>query len=194
MHHIYHTKGIVLESREKGEANKFLSIFTREHGMIFAAVQGIRHNKSKLRYALSDFSYSNVDLVRGRDIWRVTTASPISNFGNLALDGNFGKVFANLSRLVLRLYQGEESNEELFDHIIETFGLLKEKKVKEEDLKHFEIVAVFRILYYLGYLALTTENDVFVKSPLDESLFVEAAKSRTRVLNEINKSLRESQL
>ena len=194
MHHIYHTKGIILENNERGEANKMLVIFTREHGMIHAAAQGIRHNKSKLRYALSDFSLANIDLVRGRDIWRITTATPIKNFSPLILNLSLGPVAQNMLKLIIRLYHGEEANEELFDHIINSLTFLSENKIKQEDLKNFEMVGVFRILYHLGYLALTTENDVFVRSPLDERLFIEAAKFRTKMLSEINSSLRETQL
>ncbi len=194
MHHIYHTQGIVLGSSEKGEANKMLTIFTRDHGMVYAAAQGIRHNKSKLRYSLADFSHSKIDLVRGRDIWRVTTAVPIENFSTIFLDRATSSFALNMTKLITRLYNGEDPHEELFDHIVETFTALKEKKFSSEDLKHFEVVAVLRILYHLGYLAHSTENDVFVRSPLDSRLILEAAKMRTQVLSEINKSLRETQL
>jgi len=64
MHHIYHTHGFILSSRNNGEANRMLMIYTREMGLIRAVAQGIRLHKSKLRFTLQDFSYVNVDLVR----------------------------------------------------------------------------------------------------------------------------------
>ncbi|MCE9517782.1 recombination protein O N-terminal domain-containing protein, partial [Candidatus Nomurabacteria bacterium] len=75
MHHIYHTKSFVIGSYNRGEANKILVLYTREMGLVRAVAQGIRLNKSKLRFGLQDFSYASVDLVRGRDIWRVTSGS-----------------------------------------------------------------------------------------------------------------------
>jgi len=194
MHHIYHTKGIILESKEKGEANAYLTIFTREMGMVYAAAQSVRREKSKLRFALQEFSLSNIDLVRGKDVWRITSASPEENYSALILDENRGQVAQNIFKLIVRLYQGEEANEELFDHVTKSLSILSDKKIPDTDLKHFEMVAVFRILYYLGYLALTGENDVFVRSPIDLRLIEEAARMRTLLLNDINRSLRETQL
>jgi DNA repair protein RecO (recombination protein O) len=61
MHHIYHTEGFILSSRNVGEANKILTIYTREIGFVKALAQGVRLVKSKLRFALHDFSYTNID-------------------------------------------------------------------------------------------------------------------------------------
>ena len=68
MHHIYHTEAFVLGSRNVGEANKMLSLYTRELGLVYAHAQGIRLGKSKLRFGLQDFSHATVDLVQGKDI------------------------------------------------------------------------------------------------------------------------------
>ncbi len=57
MHHIYHTEGIILGSKNYGEAGKYYSIFTRDLGMIYASAQGVRKMSSKLRFILQDFAY-----------------------------------------------------------------------------------------------------------------------------------------
>ena len=74
MHHIYHTEGIILGSRNFGEAGKHYYIFTRDLGMITATAQGVRKMSSKLRFVLQDFSYIKIDLVQGKNIFRVTNA------------------------------------------------------------------------------------------------------------------------
>ena len=56
MHHIYHTEGIILGSRNFGEAGKYYYIFTRDLGMITAGAQGVRKMSSKLRFVLQDFA------------------------------------------------------------------------------------------------------------------------------------------
>lgn len=194
MHHIYHTEGIVLESYSKGEANKGLMIFTRELGMLRAQVQGIRLEKSKLRFALADYSLAQIDLVRGRDVWRVTSASSKKSFTKLLLNENEGAIARNIIKLLLRLYHGEESHIELYDHIKETLETLNENKIEQNDLRHFEILAILRIIYHLGYLAHTDLHDVFIKSPINDELIKKIAEVRTEMLNQINRSLRESHL
>ena len=69
MHHIYHTEGIILDSRSFGEAGKHYSIFTRDLGMITASAQGVRKMSSKLRFILQDFAYLKIDLVAGKNIF-----------------------------------------------------------------------------------------------------------------------------
>ena len=76
MHHLHHTEAYVLGSSPKGEDSKLLRLYTRELGLVYAHAQGVRKLSSKLRFTLQDFSLATVDLVRGREIWRVTTATP----------------------------------------------------------------------------------------------------------------------
>ena len=83
MHHMYHTEGIILGSRNYDEAGKYYSIFTRDLGMIQASAQGVRKMSSKLRFILQDYSYVKVDLVKGKDFWRVTSASKTNLLDNL---------------------------------------------------------------------------------------------------------------
>ena len=75
MYHIHHTEGIILSSKNYGEAGKYYSLLTRDLGLINASAQGVRKISSKLRFVLQDFSYIKVDLVHGKDFWRLTSAS-----------------------------------------------------------------------------------------------------------------------
>ena len=79
MYHIHHTEGIILGSKNFGEAGRYYFIFTRDLGMIYASAQGVRKMSSKLRYILQDFSYIKIDLVKGKDFWRVASASKTNN-------------------------------------------------------------------------------------------------------------------
>src|SRR4051812_15310479 len=78
-YHIYRTEGIVLRGSPDGESNKYLSVYTRELGLVGATARSVRKAESKLRYGLQEYSISTVSLVRGRDVWRITNAVPISN-------------------------------------------------------------------------------------------------------------------
>src|ERR1035437_5747826 len=103
MHHIYHTEGIILGSRNFSEAGRYYSIFTRDLGMISASAQGVRKMSSKLRYVLQDYSYVKVDLVRGKDFWRLTSASKTNKLELLSKRPETFAIFGNISRLLRRL-------------------------------------------------------------------------------------------
>lgn len=193
MHHIYHTEGIILGSRNYGEAGKYFYIFTKELGLVFASAQGIRKLSSKLRFTLQDFSYVNVDLVRGRDFWRITTATKNGELENLANNIIIFPVLVSLTKLLQRLLAGEEKNETLFLDLIRGLKVLENKKNKEE-VNNVEVLLVLRILHHLGYVGGADLVDNCATSPLEEDLVFQISKNRTQILNHINKALRETQL
>lgn len=131
---VHTTEGFILSSAPIGEANRLYHIFTREFGVIIATAQGVRLNVSKLRPHLLDFSFSSVSLVKGKEFWRITSASGIKK--------STDKTYVQILTIIKRLLQGEGEHESLFDY-------LKEELFKENlDETHLMI----RILLELGYI------------------------------------------
>ncbi len=193
MHHIYHTEGIILGSKNYGETGKYYSIFTRDLGMIYASAQGVRKISSKLRFILQDFSYIKVDFVQGKDFWRVTSASKTNKLEQLSKNVNTLRVFSNIAKLLKRLLAGIEPNHVLFLDLIKGLSIL-EKEEKKENLQHIEAIIVLRILNNLGYIGGDEILQDLIKSPFEEDLIFEVSKSRPQVLNHINKALKETHL
>jgi len=205
-HKIHHTEGFVIAGSNYGEANRYLSIFTKDFGLVRASAQSLRKVSSKLRFSLQDFSYSKIDLVRGKEIWRVTNAKKITGYENLgraSIDGarhdfakssNAIKFLANIFRLIRRLCHGEEENPELFAYLKEIYVFLEQENLNEEDLKNFEAISVLKILHCLGYIGDGKDLSIFVSNNLSHSMLGQAKLARRTLIEEINKSLRESQL
>lgn len=193
MHHIYHTEGLILGSRNYGETGKYYFLFTRDLGMIYASAQGVRKISSKLRFVLQDFSYVKIDLVRGKDFWRVTGASKTNKLENIIKNKETLFVFANISRLLKRLLPDEDTNTDLFVDLIKGLSVLEKAKDKHE-IQNTEIFIVLRILNNLGYIGDSGNLEKLIKSPFAEELMSEIGKHRTRILSEINKALGETQL
>jgi len=192
MHHIYHTEGIILGSKNYGEAGKYYPIFTRDLGMIYASAQGVRKISSKLRFVLQDFSYIKIDLVQGKDFWRVTSASKTNKLEQLLKDKETFLIVSNIGKLLKRLLAGVEPNEILFSDLINGFSVLE--KTGKKELRNVEIILVLRILNNLGYIGDDKVLENFVKSPFEENLVFEVSKSKSQVLNQINKALKETHL
>ncbi|MDD4989155.1 MAG: DNA repair protein RecO [Candidatus Pacebacteria bacterium] len=197
MHHVYNTEGFVIGGTNVGEANKLLKIFTKDFGMITGSAQGIRHLKSKLRYSLQDFSYSSVSLVKGKDIWRVVNAEKKDNMlTSFRSEKKKFEIFARALSLLKRFLHGEEKNESIFS--IFSSGCLFLEQIpshSSEDLRNFEYALVLRILHHLGYLKKLEELAPFSEtSAWDEKILLGISKHKRLVLQEINRSLQESQL
>jgi len=193
MHHIYHTEGIILGSKNFGEAGKYYSIFTRDLGMVYASAQGVRKMSSKLRFVLQDFSYLKIDLVQGKDFWRLTNASKTNKLEQITKQPETFAVFVNIARLLRRLLAGVEPNEVLFSDLLHCLFVLEKVKTKE-DLHDIEIIIVLRILNNLGYIGEDDKLEVLIQSPFQDNAIFEVSKNRRKILSQINKALKETHL
>src|SRR3989339_461681 len=194
MHHIYHTHGFVLSSKNKGEANKMLTVYTREMGLVRAMVQGIRLHKSKLRFSLQDFSYASIDFVRGKEIWRITTASNISTFPFARSSKRSLLMIARISKLLERLCDGEESNEKIFDDFIQALFLLDDMNVSASSREALELHLVLRIMNALGYIGDSLMLTDYLGGKIDLSQTETLLREKRSIISHINKALNESQL
>ena len=193
MHHIYHTEGIILGSRDFGEAGKHYAIFTEKLGMIHARATGVRKLSSKLRFILQDFACVNVDLVQGRNFWRVTSASKTGKLERLPKQPEMLRVFGNIAALLERLLAAAEPNKKLFMDLMQGLSML-EKSETREDLRNIEAIVVLRALADLGYIGGDETMDTFVNSPLEEDLVYKVSPARGEILRHINQALRASHL
>src|SRR3989344_458642 len=147
MHIIHTTPGFIIKSRPRGESGKLLSIFTRDLGLVLATAQGIRLEKSKLRYHSQEYSFREFSFVRGKEFWRLTNAQSYVS----APVGD--DLVIRIALLLRRLLHGEEANPELFDHISKSFSFLMNlSEILDEQRNMLESVIVLRVLYFLGYV------------------------------------------
>lgn len=195
-HHIYQTDAFVLSGLNIGDSNKFVSVFTRDMGLVRAAAQSARREKSKLRYSLQDYSYIQISLVRGREIWRVTGASEEYSTYYKFLD-NKKKLNLNsrIFSLLNRLLQGEEKNEYLFETVNSFVNFLDSNDLSDEEFKTLECVVVMRILYSLGYIKIEKHSDDMLKeSSFSKKLLDDLQQNSKVMVKEINHALNASHL
>ncbi len=171
-----------------------LSIYTREMGLVRATCQGIRLHKSKLRFALQDFSYTKVDLVRGKDIWRVTSATNITSFPYARSDRQSLLLIARLSKLIERFCNGEEESNKIFDDFLQALYLLDDTSISKETREALELHLVLRIMNSLGYIGESTMLSSYLSTSFDQVEIEELLKERQSIIAHINKALNESGL
>lgn len=194
-HHIYHTEGIVLGGFNVGESNRFLLIFTKDLGLVGASAQGIRALKSKLRYSLQELSYARVDLVRGKDVWRVTSAEKIHTRDLFPKNKEKRDAVARIASLLKRLCAGEEAHEELFEEVVSGLSFLHTESLAKEELSALEMILVLKILHHLGYWGGREEFAHIVHSAhWNKELLEEMRALAPKAIPEIKRALKESHL
>lgn len=194
-HQIHHTRGVILGSSPAGESSRFYKIFTEELGLVGAKAQSVREGKSKLRYVLQDFSWVHVDLVRGKEVWRITSAQADSvHTYEGALSVKSRKIFARACGLVARLVQGELRDQNLFHELSAFSAFLVKSGDLGEQGKVAEAIMALRVLAHLGYLEEGTQHDAISFTEWSLPLLDTLAPRYSSMVVDINTALRASHL
>jgi DNA repair protein RecO (recombination protein O) len=77
----YRDQAVVLRTQKLGEADRIITLFTKEHGRIKAVAKGVRRTKSKFGARLEPTSYVDLQLYAGKSLDIVTEVTSIENFG-----------------------------------------------------------------------------------------------------------------
>jgi len=104
-------------------------------------------------------------------------------------------ILARICALVLRLVQGEERNEALFNNLLSGIFFLVDKKPEGNFLRNVEYLLALRVLHSLGYLGEEPIWKAFTETSLFETdLLMKIDLAKREVLSTINSSLRETHL
>lgn len=79
----YRAEGIVLRGHDLGEADRILTIFTRDHGKVRAIAKGVRKTMSRKGGHLEPFCRCSLLLAQGRDLDIVSQVDTLDAFTNL---------------------------------------------------------------------------------------------------------------
>lgn len=191
MHHIYHTNSIVLDTFPTGEADMTILLFTKELGMILAVAKSVRSAKSKLRYSLQIGSVSKVDLVKGKQVWRVISATPIDRIN--ILDTETRAVVAKAVRFVKRMVDKEKEERGIYSDL-ESLLFSTKKGHSKEKLAEIELVFYLRSLFGLGYIANNTEFREILSREYSISELETLPLPRKKILDAIKNAIYESHL
>lgn len=188
---IYTTRGFVLGSAPRGEANKTFFLYTSDFGLVRAGAQGVRLLKSKLRYNLDDFSCGYFSLVRGKELWRLTG----SERDVIVASPEARRAVARVLHLVFRLVHGEEKNPLLFSALDSMISYAVRVPEEARDLSAFESLSLLRVLHSLGYIgAIDGVLPGSFSGEITDAALSSVSSRKGEVLAHINKAIRESQL
>ena len=145
--HSYSSEGIVLARRNYGEADRILSVYTKNHGRISLIAKGIRRPKSRKRGHLEIFSYIRFQAATGRGLDLMTEAEVIDDFKEIRKNLKKVSLAYYFCEVVGKITHEGETNERLFDLILENLEKLK----SETELKKLRLDFILRLLILLGY-------------------------------------------
>lgn len=191
MYQKYFTEALVLSHRDRGEAHRVFSLYTKEFGLIFARASAVRLPSSKMRHGLQLFSRAHVALIRGKRGWRLAGVSDAHGVRVQDIEGL--RAFARISALVERLVIGEEKQEYLFSVLREAHTSLTQ--VASNTTASIELVCAARVLFALGYLSPAAHEEALFSHTTYGSEHVQHVEEhRDTILASVNRAIAAAQL
>ncbi|MCG2788201.1 MAG: DNA repair protein RecO [Anaerolineae bacterium] len=144
----FRAEAIVLRHADWGEADRILTLYTREYGKVRAVAKGARKMRSRKAGHLEPFTHITVQLARARDLSIVTQVETLDAYlplrEDLMLLGYASYAMELLDRFT---YDEEGGNPVIFRLLTETLGRLALKIEPWLALRFYEM----RLLDSLGF-------------------------------------------
>ena len=77
---LYRDEAIVLRTHKLGEADRIITLLTRQHGRVRAVAKGVRRTTSRFGSRLEPFTHVDLQLAEGRNLDTITQAETLDAF------------------------------------------------------------------------------------------------------------------
>ena len=138
----------MLRHADWGEADRLVTLFTRDQGKLRAIVKGARKPTSRKAGHLEPFTLVKLQLARGRDLFIVSQADTLETYlplrEDLELTGHASYVVELLDRF---MYEEEAANPTLFRLLVDTLKRLASQVDIWLAVRYYEM----RLLDHLGF-------------------------------------------
>lgn len=144
----FRVTAVILRHADWGEADRLLTLYTREQGKLRAIGKGLRKMRSRKAGHLEPFTQVTLQLARGRDLAIVTQVDTINAYLPLREDLQRTARAAYVVELLDRFtYEEEGSNPPVFTVLTETLSRVAEDPDPWLALRYYET----RLLEWMGF-------------------------------------------
>jgi DNA repair protein RecO (recombination protein O) len=144
----FRVEAVVLRHADWGEADRLLTLYTRERGKVRAIAKGARKIRSRKAGHLEPFTRVTLQLAHGRDLLIVTQADTVDAYlpihENLVKTGHAAYVVELLDRFT---YEENTENYDIFRLLSEALTHLEKETDPWLALRYYEV----QLLDFLGY-------------------------------------------
>ncbi|MGB9521346.1 MAG: DNA repair protein RecO, partial [Anaerolineales bacterium] len=135
----FRLQALVLRHLDWGEADRLITLFSREEGKRRAIAKGVRKLRSRKSGHLEPFSQVNLLLARGKDLPIITQVETIESFSALREDLHLLSYASYIVELVDRFTIEEEPNLEVYNLIVHTYQRLSKGAEAGFEARYFDL-------------------------------------------------------
>ena len=167
----YRTEGFVLKKENLRESDQLLTIFSKDFGKLKILGRAIRKIKSKLRAGVQLFILSEIEFIQGKTYKTLTDAILLRNFPETKKDLRKLRIVYKMSEDLDSLIGGEETDENIWNLLNETFNRLNSLQLTTYSLELLYYYWLWNLLSILGYAPEIYNCALCQKKLVPEQLF-----------------------
>lgn len=159
------TEGIVIKRRNFNEADRIITVLTKDLGKISVKATGVRRITSRRSSHIELLTYSRLSLYKGRNMPVLIEAQMHNSFSQIKDDLSKTGLAYHLCELIDGLCPEDQEQQQIFELFKKTLERLEEEEDALSLIHEFEI----ELLIQLGYWHKTHEES----KTLDTHYFIE---------------------
>lgn len=140
-------EAVVLRHQEYGEADRILTLFSREQGKLRCIAKGVRKIRSRKAGHIQPFSCAKMMLARGRNMWIITQAELINAYPALQENLVILSYASYVIELLDRFTYEEGPNQALYRLLIRTLDRLTTAEHPDMVVRYYDM----RLVDLMGF-------------------------------------------
>ena len=122
---LYNIEAVNIKSRNTGEADKIITLFSKGKGKIQAVAKGARRPTSKFGGRLEVFCYNHLQLATARSLDIISQCETIESFYKIRENKEKLNAGFYIIKLVDIITEDRQRNDELFDLLLDALNVLQ---------------------------------------------------------------------
>ncbi|MBU2028872.1 DNA repair protein RecO [Patescibacteria group bacterium] len=148
----YRYSGIVLNSREVGEADRVYTIFTLEAGKVRVLGKGVRKINAKLAGFLEPLTFAEIFVSRGKGLGQISSSLIENSFPVIRANWELAKNVFAVFKLVDKLTPEQQKDEKAFQLLLDYLETLEKiSGEKTEKIALLRLGFLFKFTHQMGY-------------------------------------------
>ncbi len=144
---VYRTPAVILKRMDLGEADRIVTLFSRDEGKIRAVARGVRRTTSRSAGHLEPFTLSDVLLAVGRELDVISQVETLESFREIREDLELTTHAYYLTEVVDLLTEDRNENRAVYEALLEGLRALRQTS----DIHLLLVAFHLRLLDALGY-------------------------------------------
>jgi DNA repair protein RecO (recombination protein O) len=141
------TTAIVLRRINYGEADRILTLLTRDYGKLALIAKGVRKEKSKLAGGIELMSESDISFIKGKgDVGTLVSTQLVRHFGNIHIDMDRMNIASEFLKRIDKVTE-DEAGESYYDLVVDVFVSLNTPLIPPQLVRAWSLM---RLLFLIG--------------------------------------------